>query len=132
MEVVNDVELPSNETEVDSISSDWKSTTFEETPLISSYLMGLTITDFTHVEAKTKSGTTVRVWARPEATEAGITKYSLTKAVEAFDFLEDYYQTPQPMKKQGLSRLNFKCYTRLQTYLPSPILSQALWRIQEF
>ena len=73
-------------------------TTFETTPIMSSYLLAFVFGDMHCVEAKTKDGVLVRSWASA-AQPKSFLNYANGEAVKILEFFADYFQTPFPLKK---------------------------------
>lgn len=72
-------------------------TTFETTPIMSSYLLAFVFGDMQFKEAKTKQGTLVRAYATPD--KARFTGFALDTAVKCLDFYNDYFGIPYPLQK---------------------------------
>lgn len=73
-------------------------TTFETTPIMSSYLLAFVIGEFHEQTAKTKNGTTVSIWgtiAQPKESFS----FALDVATRSIEFFEDYFKTPYPLAK---------------------------------
>lgn len=75
-----------------------KTTVFETTPIMSSYLLAFVIGDMVSVEGKTKRGITVRSWAHVGQPKSSL-KYANEKAIKILDFFEEYFDTPFPLAK---------------------------------
>jgi len=73
-------------------------TVFEDTPVMSTYLLAFVTGPMHAVEGKTKNGTDVRVWASNEHTDETLT-FALDTAVRATEFFNDYFDTPYPLTK---------------------------------
>lgn len=73
-------------------------TTFETTPIMSSYLLAFVIGDIHAVEAKTKNGIVMRTWGHIGQPKKFM-KYANNEAVNVLDFFEEYFDTPFPLKK---------------------------------
>jgi puromycin-sensitive aminopeptidase len=70
---------------------------FQKTPLMSTYLLGITAGEWDRVERKSKNGAVVRVWAPlGKASEAELASEWGTRAL---DFLDDYFATPYTLPK---------------------------------
>jgi aminopeptidase N len=82
----------------ESIDGDRKTTTFETTPKMSSYLLAFAFGDIHCVEAQTKRGITIRTWGS-KAQPAAFLSYANEQAVRVLDFFEDYFDTPFPLQK---------------------------------
>lgn len=75
----------------------WISTTFETTPIMSTYLVAFVTGELESVSATTRSGTITRVWTTP-----GNSKYvtfALDVAVRSLELLEKFFETPFPLSK---------------------------------
>lgn len=72
-------------------------TTFEQTPIMSTYLLAFAYGDIDYQEAKTKRGTVVRTYATPNNVK--FTDFALDIAVKVLDFYEDYFGIPYPLAK---------------------------------
>lgn len=72
-------------------------TSFETTPIMSSYLLAFVVGEMKHKEAKTKHGVTVRTYATPD--KVNQTDFALDVAVRTLDFYDDYFAIPYPLEK---------------------------------
>jgi aminopeptidase N len=75
-------------------------TTFEDTPVMSTYLLAFAYGELGYEEARTKNDIAVRVYATPD--KVSLTDFALDTAVRCLDFFEDYYGVPYPLPKQDL------------------------------
>ncbi|HRJ90720.1 MAG TPA: M1 family metallopeptidase [Candidatus Saccharibacteria bacterium] len=73
-------------------------TTFETTPVMSSYLLAWVYGDMLSKTAKTKNDVEVTVWATVAQSDAAL-DFSLDIAVRALEFFEQYYGVPYPLPK---------------------------------
>jgi aminopeptidase N len=73
-------------------------TVFEETPIMSTYLLAFVTGDMHCVEAKTKNGTIMRSWST-SAQPKGFLEYANKEAVDLLEFYEEYFDTPFPLPK---------------------------------
>jgi aminopeptidase N len=73
-------------------------TTFEDTPIMSTYLLAFVIGELHSVEATTRDGVLMRTWATV-AQPAETLRYANDEAVRLLEFYNDYFQTPFPLKK---------------------------------
>jgi aminopeptidase N len=74
------------------------STSFETTPLMSTYLLAFVIGNMHSKSTKTKRGTNVGVWAT--ATQPlGALDFALGVAKRSIEFFEDYFGVPYPLAK---------------------------------
>ena len=74
-----------------------KITVFEDTPIMSSYLLAFVYGELGFAEAKTKSGITVRVYSTPDKVD--LTAFALDVSVRSLEFFEDYFGVPYPLPK---------------------------------
>ncbi len=72
-------------------------TTFETTPVMSTYLLAFVYGNMGFTEAKTKDGVTVRAYATPDNVQ--FTDFALDVAVKCLDFYNDYFGIPYPLQK---------------------------------
>jgi aminopeptidase N len=73
-------------------------TTFETTPVMSTYLLAWVVGEMHKKTAHTKSGIEVNVWATPAQPESSL-DFPLDIAVRSIDFFEEYFGTPYPLAK---------------------------------
>ena len=73
-------------------------TTFETTPIMSSYLLAWVIGELYCKTATTKGGVVVNVWATP-AQPACSLDFPLDIAVRSIDFYDEYFGVPYPLAK---------------------------------
>ncbi|XP_029909225.1 aminopeptidase N-like [Myripristis murdjan] len=73
-------------------------TRFEPTKRMSSYLLALVVSDYTHLSAK-QGDTLIRIWARRKAIEEGHGNYALNLTGPILDFFQQYYNTSYPLSK---------------------------------
>ncbi len=73
---------------------------FEETPLMSTYLLAFVIGQLEYVEGETKDKTKVRVYTTPEKKEKG--KLALHVAVKSLEYYNEYFKIPYPLPKLDL------------------------------
>lgn len=78
-------------------------TTFETTPIMSTYLLAFVYGELGYKEAVTKHGVTVRTYATPDNVE--FTSFALDAAVKSLDFFTDYFGVPYPLAKCDLIAL---------------------------
>lgn len=78
-------------------------TTFETTPVMSTYLLAFVYGELEYKEAKTKSGVAVRTFAVPGKVQ--FTDFALDVAVQCLDFYEEYFDIPYPLAKCDLIAL---------------------------
>jgi puromycin-sensitive aminopeptidase len=78
-------------------------TTFEQTPIMSTYLLAFVFGEIGHLEAKTKRGTLVRTFATPDNVK--FTQFALDTAVKCLEYYEDYFAIPFPLAKSDMIAL---------------------------
>ena len=99
---------PNNETVISNtpIDSETKktklltATSFQITPIMSSYLLAFIIGELKFKQDKTKNGTVVRSYSTPD--KVGYLDFSLEVAVKAIDFYNTYFGIPYPLDKCDL------------------------------
>ena len=72
-------------------------TTFQTTPIMSTYLLAFAFGDIDYLERQTKDGITVRTWATPENVKH--TAFALDVAVRCLEFYNNYFDIPYPLQK---------------------------------
>lgn len=99
-----------SEKEVDSIqfmvdskgkklqTNNYKLTTFETTPRMSTYLLAFVVGELHKKSTRTKSGIEVNVWGTV-AQPAESFDFALDTAKRSLEFFEDYFHTPYPLPK---------------------------------
>lgn len=80
-----------------SVHNDVRTTVFETTPIMSTYLLAFVYGDMGHLEAKTKSGVRVRTYATPD--NVAFTEFALDIAVRCLEFYENYFNIDYPLAK---------------------------------
>ncbi|KAM3699401.1 hypothetical protein ACB098_05G022200 [Castanea mollissima] len=70
---------------------------FEESPMMSTYLVAVVVGVFDHIEETTADGTKVRVYCPVGKCDKG--KFALDVAVKALDIFTRYFSTPYPLPK---------------------------------
>ena len=88
----------------EKVVDDKTTTSFERTPVMSSYLLAFVAGDLHSVERKTKNGITINTWASV-AQPKKLLNYSADEAVLILDFFEDYFGVPYPLEKCDLVAL---------------------------
>jgi aminopeptidase N len=103
-------------------------TTFEQTPIMSTYLLAFVFGDMKYLESKTKRGVVVRTYATPDNVE--YTAFALDVAVKCLDYYSEYFDIDYPLAKCDMIALpdfasgameNWGCITyREQALLVDP------------
>uniref|UniRef100_A0A3B3YW66 Aminopeptidase n=1 Tax=Poecilia mexicana TaxID=48701 RepID=A0A3B3YW66_9TELE len=86
-------EALSNTRQQSNIDDEWKYTTFFPTPKMSSYLLALTISEF-----KFTTSPENRTYARPEAIDAGHTRYAARITAKILEFYEEHFDLQYGME----------------------------------
>ena len=79
-------------------NGDSRTTTFEKTPRMSSYLLAFVIGELHKKSAHTKSGVEVNVWATPAQNENTL-DFALDIATRSIDFYDEYFGVKYPLPK---------------------------------
>ena len=79
-------------------NGDSRTTTFEKTPRMSSYLLAFVIGELHKKTARTKSGVEVNVWATPAQNENTL-DFALDIATRSIDFYDAYFGVKYPLPK---------------------------------
>ena len=79
-------------------NGDSRTTTFEKTPRMSSYLLAFVIGELHKKTAHTKSGVEVNVWATPAQNENTL-DFALDIATRSIDFYDEYFGVKYPLPK---------------------------------
>lgn len=99
-------------------------TSFETTPVMSTYLLAWVVGKLDYQEGKTKDGVVVRAYATPDKKEQ--LYYAVDAAVQCLEFYNDYFDIPYPLQKCDLIALpdfssgameNWGCITFRETGL---------------
>src|SRR3989344_3432810 len=77
-----------------------KRISFEESPIMSTYLLAFLVGEFEGNTKKTKRGTQVGVWTTPEKKHQG--QFALDTAVKVLEYYESYFDIPYPLPKSDL------------------------------
>ena len=71
-------------------------TTFTQTPRMSTYLVALVMGELQHITGQTKDGVEVSVWATPAQAPASL-NFALEHAIRSIEFFNEYFDTPYPL-----------------------------------
>jgi aminopeptidase N len=85
--------LPKTVTESGNLSI----TLFEDTPLMSTYLLALVVGNIEYTEGHTNNGTLVRVWSAPEQTNQH--QFALQTTIKCLEFFNNYFGIDYPLPK---------------------------------
>lgn len=92
--------MPVIKEERDASNSGMKISTYDTTPIMSTYLLAFVIGEFDFVEGKDKNGVLVRVYTPVGKKEQG--EFALDVAVKTLPFYNDYFEIPYPLPKMDL------------------------------
>jgi aminopeptidase N len=81
----------------EKIEGNSKTTTFEQTPIMSTYLLAFVAGELGYKETVSKNGIKIRTYATKNQVKH--TEFALETAVKCMDFYEDYYDIPFPLEK---------------------------------
>ncbi|WVZ93105.1 hypothetical protein U9M48_039114 [Paspalum notatum var. saurae] len=81
----------------ETVNGPTKTVYYEESPLMSTYLVAIVVGLFDYIESSTSEGTKVRVYTQVGKTDQG--KFALDVAVKSLDLYKDYFATPYPLPK---------------------------------
>jgi len=70
---------------------------FDESPVMSSYLLAFCVGDFDYVESKSEHGVLIRVYTPPGKKDMGL--FSLQVAKDSLDLYDDLFAVPYPLPK---------------------------------
>ncbi|CAO2168959.1 unnamed protein product [Urochloa humidicola] len=98
LEVPSDLVALSNMPVVkEAVSGPIKTVNYEESPLMSTYLVAIVVGVFDYIEGSTSEGTKVRVYTQVGKTNQG--KFALDVGVKSLDLYKEYFATPYPLPK---------------------------------
>lgn len=80
-----------------------KTTVFEQTPIMSSYLLAFVVGNMKYKQALTKDKVAIRVYATPDKIDE--VDFSLEIAVKTLEFYNDYFDIPYPLPKLDMVAL---------------------------
>ncbi|XP_041031285.1 aminopeptidase N-like [Carcharodon carcharias] len=90
--------LPLDNYTVTENKINWKVTTFNQTPKMSTYLLAFIVSDFEYLN-EIANGTLIRIWARKQAIDEGQGNYALNVTGKILQFFESYYNITYPLPK---------------------------------
>ncbi|KAK3007452.1 hypothetical protein RJ639_014999 [Escallonia herrerae] len=82
---------------LEKVDGQLKTVYFEDSPIMSTYLVAFVIGSFDHIEDTTTDGIKVRVFCPVGKSEQG--KFALDVAVKALDLYRNYFSMPYPLPK---------------------------------
>jgi aminopeptidase N len=94
----NEVVLANTEPASIIKNGELQSTTFQDTPYMSTYLLAFIIGELHAIHGTTKNGTKVSVWSSKDHPKKNLT-FALDTAIRATEFFNDYFDTPYPLTK---------------------------------
>lgn len=99
----DDVLLGNTPVKIEKITGNSKAATFEQTPIMSTYLLAFVAGNVKYKEATTKDGVLVRVYATPDKIDE--VDFSLDVAVRTLEFYNEYFAIPYPLPKLDMIAL---------------------------
>lgn len=81
----------------ESIEDNKMISTFDTTPVMSTYILAFVVGELAYLEAESKNGVKIRTYSVPKLVKTS--EFALSTAVKAMDFYEDYYDIPFPLPK---------------------------------
>ncbi len=87
----------------ETIAGNLKTTQFEPTPIMSTYLLAFAVGEIEYLEAKSKQGVAIRTYATKNQIKHSA--FALEVAVKCLDFFNDYFDIPYPLEKCDLIAL---------------------------
>lgn len=99
----DEVVLGNTPVKSEEVSGTSKITIFEQTPIMSSYLLAFVVGNMKYKEAITKDEVAIRVYATPEKIDE--VDFSLDVAVKTLEFYNDYFDIPYPLPKLDMVAL---------------------------
>jgi len=84
----------------ENIEGDLKVTTYDRTPIMSTYLVAFVIGEFDYVEGKDRNGVLIRTYTPVGKKAQG--EFSLDVAIKTLPFYNDYFEIPYPLPKLDL------------------------------
>lgn len=81
----------------EKVNKEIKTTVFDKTPIMSTYLLAFVVGELDYKESISKNGVKIRTYATKNQVQH--TDFALDVAVKCMDFYEDYYDIPFPLKK---------------------------------
>ena len=81
----------------ETVKDNLKTTVFDTTPVMSTYLVAFAVGDLHYKEAVSKNGVKIRTYATRDKIKHA--DFALDNAVKSMDFYEDYYDIPFPLPK---------------------------------
>jgi puromycin-sensitive aminopeptidase len=99
----DDVILGNTPVTSEDLQGSSKTVTFEQTPLMSTYLLAFVAGNMEYKEATTKDGVVIRVYATPDKVDE--VDFSLGVAVKVLEFYNNYFKIPYPLPKLDMVAL---------------------------
>lgn len=79
------------------LENGWKTTTFQTTPVMSTYLLAIIISDFAHREVVLENGYDIRVWSQPDKVKQ--TEYAIGIISQCLKFFTEYFNITDVLNK---------------------------------
>jgi aminopeptidase N len=93
----NETALSNTPKLTESTDKNKTTSTFDITPVMSTYLLAFVVGELDYLEAVSKNGVKIRTYSVPKHVKTS--KFALLTAVKAMDFYEEYYDIPFPLPK---------------------------------
>ncbi|XP_048750155.2 aminopeptidase N-like [Ostrea edulis] len=79
------------------LANGWKTVEFHATPVMSTYLLAIVISDFTHREMVLDNGYNIRVWSQPDKIKQ--TEYAIDMVMKCYNFFTEYFNITDVLTK---------------------------------
>lgn len=99
----DDTVLGNTPVESETTDKNLKTTVFETSPLMSTYLLAFVVGNVEHKQTKTKSGTIIRAYSTPDKIDQ--VDFALSFAKDCLEFYDEYFGIPYPLEKCDLIAL---------------------------
>ncbi|XP_062618582.1 aminopeptidase N-like, partial [Saccostrea cucullata] len=81
----------------ETLENGWKTAEFETTPVMSTYLLAIVISDFAHREVILDNKYDIRVWSQPNTINQ--TDYAISMVVQCYRFFTEYFNITDVLNK---------------------------------
>ncbi|KAK5978046.1 Aminopeptidase [Trichostrongylus colubriformis] len=123
----------SNAKEIDTIRETnlpWRTTSFEETPKMSTYILAIAVSEFKFVEGHTKADVRVRVWSRPAALNR--TSKDLPTGIWFLDFYNSHFGIKYPLPKLDMVAVPDFSAGAMENWGLNTYIESVLWSDSQF
>lgn len=97
LECLSNMPEASRQTLLSASKKKLTSVEFLDSPMMSTYLLAFCVGEFDFLQAQTKNGVLIKVYAPPGKASAG--QFALDCAVRTLDNYDDFFQVPYPLPK---------------------------------